>query len=343
MDKVFTVPKNALLICIFLVILSGLSSICLGAAQIPPIESLKYLLDLFSGQDQNSRITEIDRVIILEWRLPRFVLGFLVGASLAIAGAGFQGVFRNPLADPFLLGSAAGAGLGATLVIVTSVNLSLGFIDSVQIGAFIGAMGAVLCAASISASAGRTPASLLLAGVATAAFLTACQTYIMQRNFLSIQEIFGWLIGRLLTSGWTEVLTLAPYFLICFTLIYVFSKELDLLRLSEDEAKSLGGNPTLTYIVVITCSTLVTAVAVSLSGLIAFVGLVIPHIIRLTVSSSYRVIIPLSALGGGTFLTLADTFSRTVIAPGELPIGVITAFLGAPFFAFLLRLSRGTI
>ena len=132
MDKVFTVPKNALLICIFLVILSGLSSICLGAAQIPPIESLKYLLDLFLGQDQNSRITEIDRVIILEWRLPRFVLGFLVGASLAIAGAGFQGVFRNPLADPFLLGSAAGAGLGATLVIVTSVNLSLGFIDSVQ-------------------------------------------------------------------------------------------------------------------------------------------------------------------------------------------------------------------
>ena len=122
MDKVFTVPKNALLICIFLVILSGLSSICLGAAQIPPIESLKYLLDLFLGQDQNSRITEIDKIIILEWRLPRFVLGFLVGASLAIAGAGFQGVFRNPLADPFLLGSAAGAALGATLDIVTSVN-----------------------------------------------------------------------------------------------------------------------------------------------------------------------------------------------------------------------------
>ena len=343
MDKVFTIPKNALLICLFLVILSGITSVCMGAAQIPPIESLKYLLELVFGQDQNSGASNIDRIIVLEWRLPRFVLGMLVGASLAVAGAGFQGVFRNPLADPFLLGSAAGAGLGATLVIVTNVNLSFGFIDSVQMGAFLGALGAVLCAATISTSAGRTPASLILAGVATAAFLTACQTYIMQRNFLSIQEIFGWLIGRLLTSGWTEVLTLTPYFLVCFMLIYAFSKELDLLRLSEDEAKSLGGNPTLTYAVVITCSTLITAVAVSMSGLIAFVGLVIPHIVRLTVSSSYRVIIPLSALGGGAFLSLADTFSRTIIAPGELPIGVITAFLGAPFFAFLLRLSRGTI
>ncbi len=343
MDKVFTVPKRTLLLYTFLVILSGILSICLGAAKIPPIESLKYLSDLMLGRGQDPNISEINRIIVLEWRLPRFCLGFLVGASLAVAGAGFQGIFRNPLADPFLLGSAAGAGLGATLVIVTGINLSLGFIDTVQLGAFLGALGAVLCAATISSSAGKTPASLLLAGVATAAFLTACQTYIMQRNFLSIQEIFGWLIGRLLTSGWTEVLTLAPYFVACFILIYALSKELDLLRLSDEEARSLGGNPNRTYIVVIICATLMTAVAVSLSGLIAFVGLVIPHIIRLTVSSSYRVIIPLSALAGGSFLTLADTFSRMAIAPAELPIGVITAFLGAPFFAFLLRLSKGTI
>lgn len=343
MDRVFTLPKTALLICICLVFLSGTISICLGAIEIPPLEILNYLVGLALGQDQELIISEINKVIILEWRLPRFFLGLLVGASLAVAGAGFQGVFRNPLADPFLLGSAAGAGLGATLVIVSNINISFIFIESVQVGAFLGALGAVLCAAAISTSAGKTPASLLLAGIATAAFLTACQTYLMQRNFLSIQEIYGWLIGRLLTSGWTEVLTLAPYFFICFILIYGFGKELDLLRLSQDEARSLGGNPTRTHIVVISCSTLMTAVAVSLSGLIAFVGLVIPHIIRLTVSSSYRVIIPLSALAGGAFLSLADTFSRTIIAPAELPIGVITAFLGAPFFAFLLRLSRGTI
>ena len=343
MDRVFIVPRRALAVCISLVAFSGFASVSFGATNIEPMEILKFLFNLLLRQDHQSQLSEINKIIILEWRLPRFFLGLLVGASLAVAGAGFQGIFRNPLADPFLLGSAAGAGLGATLIIVSSIDFSFFFIGSVQMGAFLGALGAVLCAAAISTSAGQTPASLLLAGVATAAFLTACQTYVMQRNFLSIQEIYGWLIGRLLTSGWVEVLTLTPYFVISFVIIYAFSKELDLLRLSEDEAKSLGGNPKRTYVVVIICASLMTAAAVSLSGLIAFVGLVIPHIIRLTVSSSYRVIIPLAALSGGAFLSIADTFSRIIVAPAELPIGVITAFIGAPFFAFLLRLSKGII
>ena len=288
-------------------------------------------------------MSDVNKTIITDWRLPRFCLGFLVGASLAVAGAGFQGVFRNPLADPFLLGSAAGASLGATLVIVSRWDFSLGYISSVQIGAFLGAIGAVLCASAISSSAGRTPSSLLLAGVATAAFLTALQTFLMQRNFLAIPEIYGWLMGRLLTSGWLDVFTITPYFLISYIAIYFCSRELDLLRLTEDEARSLGGFPKSTKLIVIFCASLMTAAAVSISGLIAFVGLVIPHIIRLIISTSYRVIVPLSALTGGAFLSLADTFSRTIIAPAELPIGVITAFLGAPFFALLLRLSKGTI
>ena len=141
---------------------------------------------------------------------------------------------------------------------------------------------------------------------------------------------------------WEDVITILPYFTVCFVIIFVFRKELDLLRLSEDEAKMLGGNPRRTYFIVLTASSLLTAVAVSLSGLIAFVGLVIPHILRLTVSSSYRIIIPLSALVGGSFLTIADTFSRTVISPSELPIGIVTAFIGAPFFAFLLKASKGS-
>ena len=210
------------------------------------------------------------------------------------------------------------------------------------IGAFIGALGAVMCAAFISINAGKTIPSLLLAGVATAAFLTSCQTYFMHKYYSSMQEIYSWIIGRLLTSGWDEVITITPYFSICFLIIYLFRKELDLLRLSEDEARMLGGNPNITYFIVLTASSLLTAVAVSLSGLIAFVGLVIPHIVRLTVSSSYRVMIPLSALVGGAFLTFADTFSRIVISPAELPIGIVTAFIGAPFFAFLLKASKGS-
>ena len=343
MENIFRIPNLALIISLLLLALSGIGSVCLGAANIPVNSIFDFIIQICFGDWEKSSLSDIQETIILEWRLPRFVLGALVGASLSVAGSGFQGVFRNPLADPFLLGSAAGAGLGATLIIVSGLDISFLFLGSVQFGAFLGALVAVLAAAIVSSSAGRTTASLLLSGVAVAAFLTACQTYVMQRNFVSIQEIYGWLIGRLLTSGWTEVGIMFPYFLICFSVIYFFARELDLLRLSEDESKALGGHPLQTKIVVISCASLMTAVAVSVSGLIAFVGLVVPHVIRLAVGSSYRIIIPLSAIVGGAFLSSADTFARVIVAPAELPIGVITAFIGAPFFAIILRLSKGTI
>ena len=343
MENIFRIPNLALIISLLLLALSGIGSVCLGAANIPVNSIFDFIIQICFGDWEKSSLSDIQETIILEWRLPRFVLGALVGASLSVAGSGFQGVFRNPLADPFLLGSAAGAGLGATLIIVSGLDISFLFLGSVQFGAFLGALVAVLAAAIVSSSAGRTTASLLLSGVAVAAFLTACQTYVMQRNFVSIQEIYGWLIGRLLTSGWTEVGIMFPYFLVCFSVIYFFARELDLLRLSEDESKALGGHPLKTKIVVISCASLMTAVAVSVSGLIAFVGLVVPHVIRLAVGSSYRIIIPLSAIVGGAFLSSADTFARVIVAPAELPIGVITAFIGAPFFAIILRLSKGTI
>ena len=343
MENIFRIPNLALIISLLLLALSGIGSVCLGAANIPVNSIFDFIIQICFGDWEKSSLSDIQETIILEWRLPRFVLGALVGASLSVAGSGFQGVFRNPLADPFLLGSAAGAGLGATLIIVSGLDISFLFLGSVQFGAFLGALVAVLAAAIVSSSAGRTTASLLLSGVAVAAFLTACQTYVMQRNFVSIQEIYGWLIGRLLTSGWTEVGIMFPYFLVCFSVIYFFARELDLLRLSEDESKALGGHPLQTKIVVISCASLMTAVAVSVSGLIAFVGLVVPHVIRLAVGSSYRIIIPLSAIVGVAFLSSADTFARVIVAPAELPIGVITAFIGAPFFAIILRLSKGTI
>lgn len=343
MENIFRIPNLALIISLLLLALSGIGSVCLGAANIPANSIFDFIIQICFGDWEKSSLSDIQETIILEWRLPRFVLGALVGASLSVAGSGFQGVFRNPLADPFLLGSAAGAGLGATLIIVSGLDISFLFLGSVQFGAFLGALVAVLAAVIVSSSAGRTTASLLLSGVAVAAFLTACQTYVMQRNFVSIQEIYGWLIGRLLTSGWTEVGIMFPYFLVCFSVIYFFARELDLLRLSEDESKALGGHPLQTKIFVISCASLMTAVAVSVSGLIAFVGLVVPHVIRLAVGSSYRIIIPLSAIVGGAFLSSADTFARVIVAPAELPIGVITAFIGAPFFAIILRLSKGTI
>ena len=343
LKKIIKPPKKLIFINILILLLVGFIGTSVGAVNIPASEIIKYLVNLLRLDNEVGFETELNEAIIIYWRLPRLVLAMLVGASLAVAGAGYQGVFKNPLADPFLLGSAAGAGLGASIFIIFKYDLSFYIFDTIQIAAFFGALFSVLIASLISRSVGGSIASLLLAGIATASFLTACQTFLMQKNVNSMQEIYGWLIGRLVTSGWNEVLIIIPYFLIGFISIICYSRQLDLLRFSNEEAKLLGGKPIETKIVVLISSSLITAAAVSVSGLIAFVGLVIPHVIRLLFGYSYKIIIPLSALFGASFLCLADTFSRTIIAPGELPIGVITAFIGAPFFVFLLRFSRGSI
>ncbi len=318
-------------------------SLLVGVAPLSPSEIGYAILNLLPFFEIDTRLSNMEQIILWQWRAPRVLLAFFVGGSLALAGAGFQGIFRNPLADPFLLGAAAGAGLGATIVMVSNLDAVFQHVDFVPLGAFVGALGATAIAVSVGRLAGNVPASLLLAGVATAAFLTACQTYLMQRNLMSLQEIYGWLIGRLSTSGWNEVIVIVPYYLLFFCILFLHRRELDLLRLSEEEALSLGGNPKRTrYIVIISCAFL-TAIAVSVSGLIAFVGIIVPHLIRLGIGYSYRLIIPLSALLGGIFLVLADIFARVIVAPAELPIGVITAFLGAPFFACILVLARGKI
>jgi len=198
--------------------------------------------------------TELNEAIIIYWRLPRLVLAMLVGASLAVAGAGYQGVFKNPLADPFLLGSAAGAGLGASFFIIFKYDVSFYIFETTQIAAFFGALFSVIIASLISRSVGGSISSLLLAGIATASFLTACQSFLMQKNINSMQEIYGWLIGRLVTSGWNEVLIILPYFLIGFISILCYSRQLDLLRFSNEEAKLLGGKPVETKIVVLVSS-----------------------------------------------------------------------------------------
>jgi iron complex transport system permease protein len=319
------------------------SGLLIGVVPLNPISVFSEIINLLPLVTIESSLSELESIILWQWRFPRVLLGFFVGASLAVSGAGFQGIFRNPLADPFLLGAAAGAGLGATFLIVSNTNTLFENINLVPLGAFIGALSATVIATFVGRTAGNGPAALLLAGVATASFLTACQTYLMQRNLLSLQEIYGWLIGRISTSGWSEVSLIAPYSIFCFILLYLNRKELDLLRLSEEEAIALGGNPKRTRRVVIICCALLTALAVSVSGLIAFVGIIVPHIVRLTVGYSYRIIIPLSFFLGGSFLVLADIMARVVIAPAELPIGVITAFLGAPFFALILILARGKL
>ena len=341
--KAFQLSLPLKLVTIFCLLVALFSSLFIGVTPLRPSSVLVEILNIIPLLNLNSNLSELEATILWQWRLPRVFLGFFVGASLAVAGAGFQGIFRNPLADPFLLGSAAGAGLGATFVIILNMNSWATNFDFIPVGAFLGALGATIIATFIGRIAGNAPASLLLAGVATASFLTACQTYLMQRNLMTLREIYGWLIGRISTSGWSEVSLIGPCSLLCFFILFLHRKELDLLRLSEDEAISLGGNPKRTRRVIIVTCAFLTAIAVSVSGLIAFVGIIVPHLVRLSMGHSYRLIIPFSFFLGGTFLVFTDIMARVAIAPAELPIGVITAFLGAPFFALILILARGRL
>ncbi|HZB23468.1 MAG TPA: iron ABC transporter permease [Gaiellaceae bacterium] len=281
-----------------------------------------------------------EEAIVWELRFPRVVLAALVGATLGLSGASYQGVFRNPLADPYLLGVAAGAGLGATVAIAYGGERADGYV--LPLAAFAGALAAVVLAYLVGSSIGgeRTAATLILAGVTVAAFFTAMQTFVQQRHTETLNEVYAWLLGGLGTAGWREPAIVAPYVLVAGTVLLLHRRALDVLAVGDDEARSLGLDVARTRLVIVACATLGTAAAVAVSGLIGFVGIIVPHVVRLVVSPSYRVIAPLSVVLGAAFLVLADVVARTILAPAELPIGVITAFVGAPFFALVLRTSK---
>ena len=289
----------------------------------------------------HSGLSESDRAILWQLRAPRVVLGALVGGMLALAGASYQGVFRNPLADPYLLGIAAGAGLGATLAIVYGRETVRAY-DLIPVAAFAGGAIGVIAAYALgrSASNGRNTASLILAGVTVASFLTAIQTFVQQQHSQSLQEVYSWILGHLDTAGWHEVALVAPYIAVSAIVILLHRRVLDVLSVGDDEAASLGVNVGRTRLLIVAFATVGTAAAVAVSGLIGFVGIIVPHAIRLLLGPSYRLILPLSLLGGAGFLILADVIARSVMSPAELPIGVVTAFFGAPFFAIILRTSR---
>jgi iron complex transport system permease protein len=291
-----------------------------------------------------SPLSGADDAILWELRLPRVILAALVGGTLAAAGASYQGVFRNPLADPYLLGAAAGAGLGATIVVAYAPGTALSG-DLLPLGAFVGAAVAVVAAYVLGRSAGGAagPAALVLAGVTIASFLTALQTYVQQQNVDTVQEVYSWLLGRLATSGWRDVAIVLPYAVVAWAVIIAHRRLLDVLAVGDDEAASLGVNVARVRLLVVAAATIATAAAVAVSGLIGFVGIIVPHTIRLLAGGSYRLLLPLSIIVGAGFLVFADVIARTVVAPAELPIGVVTAFFGAPFFAVILRTTRRTV
>ncbi|WP_213451473.1 FecCD family ABC transporter permease [Rhizomonospora bruguierae] len=325
------------------VLVALVAGVAVGPVTLPPAGVAAELLNLLPGVHLRSGLSEREVAILTELRLPRVVLGLLVGAMLALAGGCYQGVFRNPLADPHLLGVAAGAGLGVTAVVaLRHAGGTEGLAPTVPVAAFAGAVIAVVLTYLLGATGGRerSPGTLILAGIAVSAFLAAGQTYLLQRNIENIREVYSWLLGRLATAGWHDVLVLLPYAALSAVVVLLHRRELDVLSVGDEEAASLGLHPQRSRYLLLAAASLGTAAAVSVSGLIAFVGVIVPHVVRLLTGTSYRAILPLSMLFGGAFLAITDLAARTVAAPAEIPLGVVTAFFGAPFFVVILRTTR---
>ena len=328
-----------------MLVVSVIVGAMIGAVAISPgdiIASVAARIPLVGGESPLDDRTE---AIIWQIRMPRVILAVLVGSMLSVAGAAYQGVFRNPLADPYLLGAGAGAGLGATMAIAYGPDGSTWLIDPLPIAAFVGAIFGVAMAYLLgySVRSGRTAVTLILAGVAVASFLTAIQTFVQQRESETLREVYGWILGSLNTAGWSEVRLVLPYVAICSVVVFLYRRLLDVMSLGDTESASLGLRPSRMRLIIIAFATLGTAAVVSVSGLIGFVGIIVPHTVRLLTGASYRIVVPLSILVGGAFLVLADVIARTAQAPAEIPIGVVTALVGAPFFAIVLRKSKGVV
>lgn len=326
-------PVVAVTVSLVLLIAAALLSMFTGAVRLPPADVVRELINA-------DALTPRDHAILWNIRLPRVAMGIIVGATLAIAGAAYQAVFRNPLADPYLLGVSSGAGLGVTLAVVSGAAVGFGAGGAgVVAAAFIGGVTAVGATYLVSRGVGHGGSAtvVVLAGVAVAAFANAAQTFIQQRNIETIQRVYSWMLGNLGVTRWESVaLVLAPA-AICWAAVVGAARVLDVMTVGDVEARMLGVDPGKARLALVAVATLGTAAVVSVSGLIGFVGIIVPHALRLVVGPGHRLLLPLTLIWGAIFLLLADTLARTVLAPSELPVGVVTAAVGAPFFLFILR------
>ncbi|WP_066638486.1 FecCD family ABC transporter permease [Desulfolucanica intricata] len=284
------------------------------------------------------------RVIVLQVRLPRIFLGLFVGAALAAVGAALQGLFKNPMADPYVIGVSSGAALGATVAIVSKLDAYFLGMGAVPMMAFGGALITTFIVYNLARIGRKVPVStLLLAGIATGSFFQAIISFMMVLNSQKLEQIVFWLMGSLSAKSWDHVIMSGPYVMIGILVIYCFARDLNILVVGEESARNLGVEVERVKKILLAAAALVTAAAVSVSGIIGFVGLIVPHMVRMIVGPDHRILIPVSALFGSTFMIITDTVARTVIAPTEIPVGIITALFGGPFFIYLLRKRKSSM
>jgi iron complex transport system permease protein len=315
-----------------------------GAVTVSLPDIFKMTLNRIAIFDFPTTWRAVDETIIFQIRLPRVIGGALIGAALATAGVLFQGLLRNPMADPYIIGTSAGAALGASIAMIIPVNLALFGFGLVPLFAFVGALLTVILVYNLARVGGKTPiVSMLLAGFVVSGLLAAAIAFMMSisdRLSLNLHSIYSFLMGHISVSNWTQIAIIAPLVISGIILAHFFALHLNAFSLGEEEAAYLGIEVERDKIFILAIGSLLTAAAVSISGLVGFVGLVMPHAVRLTLGPDHRLLLPVSALAGAAFLVIADLLARTLLAPVEIPVGVITALIGAPFFLYLLRRSR---
>lgn len=324
-------PTAAILILAGLLVVALSVGAMFGAVRVPLSEVIGAISRALSGK----RETLFDTLIV-DIRLPRVALAALVGASLAGAGVLYQALFRNPLADPYILGVSSGAGLGAMLAIVGTAEATMYRYSLVPGAAFVGAILTMLLVVRLATMRGRLDgSSLLLAGIAVSYVLAALTSFVMVMSHKET-EIVDWMMGGLSAASWGYVAMIAPMFALGAALPFAFSRELNLMLLGDERAGQLGVDVERFKLFALAVGSLLTAAAVAVVGLIGFVGLMVPHMVRLVLGPDHRALYPASLLAGASVLVLADLLARTVIAPIEIPVGIVTAILGGPFFVWLL-------
>ncbi len=349
MPKKLASSKNKIniLLMSILLVFSIVIFVNVGTANVSISDTFKIIFSNVPIINKYIDITDIsDSYINIIWkiRLPRVLLGVLVGSSLSVAGAAFQGMFKNPMADPFVIGISSGAALGATLGIVSGLSINILGMSSITIFAFLGALVSVLLVYNIARVNQKIPiTTLLLSGVAVGQLFTAMMSLIMVLYDNNMQKIIYWTMGGLSAKGWDPVVRLSLPLILSMLALGLFSKELNILLLGEDSAKSMGINVEKTKRYIIILGSFMTALVVSVSGIIGFVGLIIPHSVRLVFGPDYKMLIPSSALMGAIFMIFADAIARTIISPTEIPVGIITALFGAPFFIYLLKNRKSNL
>ncbi|WP_339063823.1 iron ABC transporter permease [Tepidibacillus marianensis] len=326
---------------ILLLLFSILASVSIGSVPVSISSTFKILIHHFPFVEISHSWKPSDELIIMNLRLPRVFLAILIGAMLSVSGVAFQGVLRNPLADPYILGVSSGAALGAAIKIVFIPNLTLFGRFTLPIFAFLGSILALLLVMLLSSQQRQQGSnSFILAGVIVQSFMGAVLSFLITVSDNKMQSIVFWMMGSLANHDWQDVWVLSPYF-IFGTLFLLFQyRDLNLLVLGDNAAIHLGMNVEKKKIWILGLASLLAAAAISVVGIIGFIGLIIPHLIRIVFGSNHKILLPISILVGGIFLLLTDTLARTLIPSREIPIGVLTAFLGAPFFAYLFYKSR---